>query len=76
MSRIRKQIMSAFKKHKEDKLGHLYRDSPTWWFKFDCDYETGEIRQELRRMEAEGLVETTDSSRRGQTHWRLTEEGV
>lgn len=44
----------------------------TWWFKFHIPFETKVVRQELERMEREGLV-TADRSRSNNTLWRLVE---
>lgn len=60
--------------HGEDAL--LWHDKTfaycTWWFKFKIPKTTKVIRQELERMEREGLV-TADRSRSNNTLWRLVD---
>ena len=66
MSELRQAICSAFQKYGYNRMG-----SPTWWFKFDIPYTTEQVRRELKKMEAEGLVVKEPSSRRGQAQWNL-----
>ena len=44
----------------------------TWWFKLKIPRATRVIRQELERMERDGLV-TADRSQSNNTKWRLVE---
>ena len=44
----------------------------TWWFKLHIPFATKVIRQELKRMERDGLV-TADRSQSNNTKWRLVE---
>lgn len=44
----------------------------TWWFKSRIPFATKAIRQELERMECDGLV-TADRSQSNNTKWRLVE---
>lgn len=44
----------------------------TWWFKLRIPFSTKVIRQELKRMERDGIV-TADRSQSNNTKWRLTD---
>ena len=44
----------------------------TWWFKLRIPFSTKEVRQELKRMERDGIV-TADRSQSNNTKWKLVE---
>jgi hypothetical protein len=49
-------------------------DVPTWWMRHAMPFTTTEIRAELKRMEANGLV--TANRRQSNNHiWTLTDQG-
>ena len=69
---LRGLIISEMKRSREEWKGRGV-DRPdycTWWFKFEINLTTAEIRKELVKMEKEGLV-TGNRAESNNTKWTL-----
>tara|TARA_R110000851_G_scaffold33443_4_gene89191 strand:+ start:2052 stop:2270 length:219 start_codon:yes stop_codon:yes gene_type:complete len=69
---LRGLIISEMKRSREEwRNSGVDRSSYcTWWFKFEINLTTTEIRKELMKMEKEGLV-TANRAESNNTKWTL-----
>ena len=66
-----KTLRESIIDYMREKLAEPYRTHvPTWWMRHHMPFSTAEIRAELKRMEAEGLV-TANRRQSNNTMWKF-----
>ena len=82
MNDLRKSIIEEMKrmenKTKKELGDHIDRRRYccycTWWFRFYVNCTTKQARNELNKMEKEGIV-TSDKTQKNNTKWLLVKQG-
>jgi hypothetical protein len=71
---LRTKLIAEMRRHSDQRKGYSERDKyyPTWWFKGQIGVSATVARNELKKMEAEGLVKA--NRRQSNNHrWVLIE---